>query len=94
MEQLVKKYTGKLISAGLAENPLVCGLDAEVVWNRSDDTIPILEQVLQGMNINSLICVEPAEPYLTIFHFLTNRCPEIITPGDCETRTFLHDIPV
>jgi ribulose-5-phosphate 4-epimerase/fuculose-1-phosphate aldolase len=94
MEQLVKKYAGKLIAAGLADNPLVCGLDDEVVWNRSDDDIPILEQVLGGMNINSLICVVPAEPYLAIFRYLTSRYPETITPGDCETRTFLHDVPV
>jgi ribulose-5-phosphate 4-epimerase/fuculose-1-phosphate aldolase len=94
VEQLVKKYAGKLISAGLAENPLICGLDAEIVWNRPDENIPILEQVLAGMNINSLICVEPAEPYLTIFQFLSDRYREGITPGDCETRTFLHDIPV
>ncbi len=94
MEQLVKKYTQKLISAGLADNPLVCGLDDEVIWNRYDNDIPVLEKVLDGMNINSLICAEPAEPYLTIFHFLTSRYPETITPGDCETRTFLHDVPV
>lgn len=94
MEQLVKKYAGKLIAAGLAENPLVCGLDDEVIWNRPDDDIPIFEQVLDGMNINSLICVQPAEPYLTIFRFLTSRYPETITPSDCETRTFLHDVPV
>lgn len=94
MEQLVKKYAAKLIAAGLAPNPLVCGLDDEVVWNRADDDILILEQVLAGMNINSLICAEPAEPYLTIFRFLSSRYPETITPGDCETRTFLHDVPV
>lgn len=94
MEQLVKKYVGKLIAAGLAENPLVCGLDDEVVWNRPDDDIKVLEQVLGGMNINSLICARPAEPYLTIFRFLTSRYPKTITPSDCETRTFLHDVPV
>ncbi|MCF8057317.1 MAG: class II aldolase/adducin family protein [Desulfocapsa sp.] len=94
MEQLVKKYAQKLISAGLADNPLVCGLDDEVVWSRHDDDILILEQILEGMNINSLVCAEPAEPYLTIFQFLTSRYPETITPGDCETRTFLHDVPV
>jgi len=94
MEQLVKKYARKLIAAGLAANPLVCGLDDEVVWNRPDDDIPILEQVLAGMNINSLICIEPEEPYLTIFRFLTSLYPETITPSDCETRTFLHDVPV
>jgi ribulose-5-phosphate 4-epimerase/fuculose-1-phosphate aldolase len=94
MEQLVKKYAGKLLAAGLAASPLVCGLDDELVWNRQDDDIPVLEQVLDGMNINSLICVVPAEPYLTIFQYLTKRYPETITPGDCETRTFLHDVPV
>lgn len=94
MEQLVKKYARKLIAAGLAANPLVCGMDDEVIWNRPDDDIPILEQVLGGMNINSLICVEPTAPFLIIFRFLTSRYPETITPGDCETRTFLHDVPV
>lgn len=94
MEQFVKKYARKLVAAGLAESPLVCGMDDEVIWNRPDDDIPVLEQVLEGMNINSLICVEPAAPYLTIFRFLTDRYPETITPGDCETRTFLHDVPV
>lgn len=94
MEQLVEKYARKVIAAGLAENPLVCGLDDEVIWNRPDDDIPILEQVLEGMQINSLICVEPAEPYLSIFRFLAGRYPETITPSDCETRTFLHDVPV
>ena len=94
MEELVEKYARKLVAAGLAENPLVCGLDDEVIWNRDDDDIPILEQVLQGMNINSLICAEPGEPYGTIFQFLSGRYPETITPGDCETRTFLHDVPV
>ena len=94
MEQLVRKYAQKLVAAGLAENPLVCGMDDEVTWNRPADEIPVLEQVLAGMNINSLICVEPAAPYLTIFRFLTDRYPETITPGDCETRTFLHDVPV
>jgi ribulose-5-phosphate 4-epimerase/fuculose-1-phosphate aldolase len=94
MEQLVKKYAGKLIAAGLADKPLVCGMDDEVIWNRSDGDIPVLEEVLGGMNINSLICAQPAEPYLTIFRFLSSRYPETITPGDCETRTFLHDVPV
>lgn len=94
MEELVKKYAGKLITAGLVENPLVCGLDDKLVWNRNDEDIPVLEQVLEGMNINSLVCARPAEPYVTIFRFLISRYPETITPGDCETRTFLHDIPV
>ena len=94
MEQVVKKYARKLRSVGLADNPIVCGLDDEIVWNQLSDDIPVLEEVLDGMNINSLICAQPVEPYLTIFRFLTSRYPETITPGDCETRTFLHDVPV
>ena len=83
-----------MIDAGLTASPLVCGLDDEVIWNRQDNDLPILEAVMAGMNINSLICAEPAEPYQTILHFLTTRYPDTITPGDCETRTFLHDLPV
>lgn len=94
MDELVKKYAARMITTGLAENPLICGIDDEVIWNREDGDIIILQQVLDGMNINSLICAEPAEPYLTILKFLTSRHPECITPRDCETRTFLHDLPV
>ncbi|MCB2181849.1 MAG: class II aldolase/adducin family protein [Desulfobulbaceae bacterium] len=94
MKQLVDKYTDKMIKGGLAEAPLVCGLDDEMTWNRQAPEVPILEAVMQGMNINSLICAEPAEPYQSILVYLTERYPEVITPGDCETRTFLHDLPV
>ena len=94
MEEIVNKYAKKIIEAKLADNPLVCGLDDEVVWNRNDDSLSILQVVLDNMSINSLICAEPAEPYRTIWQFLTKRYPYLITPGDCETRTFLHDIPV
>jgi ribulose-5-phosphate 4-epimerase/fuculose-1-phosphate aldolase len=94
MIELVAKYSRKLIEAGLADDPLVCGLDDEIFWNRSDDNTPVLEQVLEGMNINSLVCAEPAEPYRSILACLVRRYPETITPGDCETRTFLHDLPV
>jgi ribulose-5-phosphate 4-epimerase/fuculose-1-phosphate aldolase len=94
MKELVDKYTRNMIRAGLANNPLVCGLDDELFWNRVDEAIPVLGSVVQGMNINSLIYAEPAEPYQTILCYLAARYPEIITPGDCETRTFLHDLPV
>ncbi|HER63124.1 MAG TPA: rRNA adenine dimethylase, partial [Desulfobacteraceae bacterium] len=94
MKELVEKYTRKMIRAGLADDPLVCGLDDELFWNRVDEAIPILGCVVQGMNINSLIYAEPAEPYQTILRYLAERYPGIITPGDCETRTFLHDLPV
>jgi ribulose-5-phosphate 4-epimerase/fuculose-1-phosphate aldolase len=92
--KLLNKYGEKMSSAGLAENPLLCGLDDELYWNRQDDSIPLLNNVLNGMNINSLICAEPAEPYLSILQYLTRQRTETITPRDCETRTFLHDLPV
>jgi ribulose-5-phosphate 4-epimerase/fuculose-1-phosphate aldolase len=94
MKELVEKYAGKLIHAGLATTPLVCGMDDDVVWNRQDWDISILRTVLDGMDVNALACAEPAEPYRTILQYLTTRYPAVITPGDCETRTFLHDLPV
>lgn len=94
MKRLVDKYAGKLKIAGLANNPLVCGLDDEIVWNREGKEQEILQEVMTGMQINSLICAVPAEPYLTILRHLTFKSWGIITPRDCETRTFLHDLPV
>ena len=55
MIELITKYTGKMINAGLADNPLVCGLDDELYWNRADESIPVLNKGLEGMNINSLV---------------------------------------
>jgi len=94
VEKLVGKYAGKIVAAGLSEAPLVCCLDDEIYWNRADEASPVLERVMAGMNVASLVCAEPAEPYRTILRSLTRRHPELITPGDCETRTFLHDLPV
>jgi ribulose-5-phosphate 4-epimerase/fuculose-1-phosphate aldolase len=94
MKELVAKYARRLMRAGLAEAPLVCGLDDELVWNREDDRCAPLAQVVAGMHSTALICAEPAEPYRTILGFLAQRYPAVITPGDCETRTFLHDLPV
>jgi ribulose-5-phosphate 4-epimerase/fuculose-1-phosphate aldolase len=94
MINLLDKYTRKMRQAGLANSPLICGLDDEIIWNRDDESIPVLLQVMDGLNINSLLCASPAEPYNTILQFLVQRHPKIITPGDCETRTFLHDLPV
>lgn len=94
MKELVTKYGQKMINAGLANAPLVCGLDDELYWNQSNATTEVLEGVLEGMEINSLICAQPAEPYQTILQFLAESFPQTITPRDCETRTFLHDLPV
>jgi ribulose-5-phosphate 4-epimerase/fuculose-1-phosphate aldolase len=94
VKDLLEKYARKMLDAGLADNPLICGLDDEIIWNREGKGIATLEQVVEGMNLNSIICASPAEPYNTILQFLAERYPEVITPSDCETRTFLHDLPV
>ena len=94
MKKLVDKYAGKLSAAGLADKPLVCGLDDEIIWNRDDESIPILQKVMESMNINSLVCAVPSEPYRTILRYLAANANGTITPRDCETRTFLHDLPV
>ncbi|MGE4292563.1 MAG: class II aldolase/adducin family protein [Desulfovibrio sp.] len=107
MRRLVEKYEQKLLAAKLADPdnpPLLAGLDHELVWNREDAaTAPLraeLEQLFAALSINSLVFLRPAEPYATIMDLLAREAladnPDAarITPEDCETRTFLHDLPV
>ncbi len=102
MEELVQKYADKLIHAGLAESsgehqPLVGGLDDTLIWNRKAREQKVLEKVFQGLNINSLVFLKPVEPYSTLIRHLSSQAIAnngLITPKDCETRTFLHDLPV
>ena len=94
MKALVAEYAARMQAAGLAPAPLVAGLDDAVVWNRNGPETATLEAVLAGMQVSALVCAEPAEPYRTILGHLAARHPRAITPGDCETRTFLHDLPV
>jgi ribulose-5-phosphate 4-epimerase/fuculose-1-phosphate aldolase len=46
------------------------------------------------MNINSLLYAEPAEPYRSVLAYLSTSGRGCLVPTDCETRTFLHDIPI
>ncbi len=102
MEILVKKYAQKLVDAGLAAPsgpgaPLVGGLDQTLVWNTTAPEIPMLEKIFQHLNINSLVFLRPRFPYDLIIRFLAGRALKsggAILPRDCETRTFLHDLPV
>ncbi|MFC1566653.1 class II aldolase/adducin family protein [bacterium] len=95
MEKLVKKYSDKLIEHRLCEEdaPLVAGLDADLVWNRKDSMTDTLAEIFRCLNINSLIFSKPKEPYFSIINYLSNDV-SVIEPEDCETRTFLHSIPV
>ncbi len=102
MEILVKKYAQKLVDAGLAATagpgaPLVGGLDRDLVWNTTALETPVLEKIFQHLNINSLVFLRPGFPYDLIIRFLAGRALKsggTILPRDCETRTFLHDLPV
>jgi ribulose-5-phosphate 4-epimerase/fuculose-1-phosphate aldolase len=102
MDDLIRKYADKLIHAGLAVSegpgaPLIGGLDKALVWNRRAPEIPVLTTVFEHLNINSLVHLRPGPPYDRIIGFLSDRALKgsgRITPGDCESRTFLHDLPV
>jgi ribulose-5-phosphate 4-epimerase/fuculose-1-phosphate aldolase len=86
----------KLIHSGLVDPdaPLLGCLDAHLEWNRTDSKIFALENIFSQLNINALIFSQPAEPYRSIIDYLAETSDGIITPNDCETRTFLHDLPV
>ncbi len=95
MKKLIEKYNDKLFNHGLTEKdaPLIGTLDAEIIWNKTNKTTNILEKLFKTLNINSIIFSEPAEPYRTIIEYLTKTSNEVIYPEDCETRTFLHELP-
>jgi ribulose-5-phosphate 4-epimerase/fuculose-1-phosphate aldolase len=99
MEKLIAKYESKLVAQGLCDpgTPLICGIDADVTWNRTGGLTAELEKVARGLNINSLIFARPAGPMKSILDRVALESLDhdgVIRPQDTETRTFLHDIPV
>ena len=98
MDRLLKKYPDKMAAQRLVEpgEALIGVLDADIAWNRDSADIPALEEVISSLNINSMLFARPAEPYFSILNSLGEKCAGdgCIRPGDSETRTFLHDIPV
>ncbi len=78
-----------------AENALLGLADAKLDWSHPDDpACETLAPLFDHLNINTLIFAKPAEPYWTIIDYLAQNAVGSITPNDCETRTFLHDLPV
>jgi ribulose-5-phosphate 4-epimerase/fuculose-1-phosphate aldolase len=57
-----------------------------------------MEEVFAGLNISALLLARPAGAYQAVMVELARQAladgSRSITPGDCETRTFLHDLPV
>lgn len=96
MRTLLDKYAGKLTAAGLAPEggPLLAGLDAELEWNREAGETAVLAGLFDLLNINSLVFTPLAEPHKSLVEALAREAEGAITPEDCETRTFLHDLPV
>ncbi|HAR63965.1 MAG: rRNA adenine dimethylase [Candidatus Margulisiibacteriota bacterium] len=97
MERLIKKYVNKLIKSGLvnAEDVFFAGIDEQIVWNRTEtEHHEIFTTLFRHLTINSLLFSLPDEPYRTIINYLASKSYGAIYPKDCETRTFLHDLPV
>jgi ribulose-5-phosphate 4-epimerase/fuculose-1-phosphate aldolase len=99
MDKLVSKYTEKLIGAGLCNKgePLFGVIDDEITWNSIRPEIEPLDTVIRGLNINSILFSQIAEPYKSMIDYLAKDALKLdghIKPDDSETRTFLHDIPV
>lgn len=97
MKKLLDKYIKKMVQQGLAKEnrTLFLGLDAELESSRpSAAENTELGKVFDMMNISSLLYAEPDEPYRGIICCLSGQSEETLTPSDCETRTFFHDIPV
>lgn len=99
MINLLNKYSKKLSDQGICDEgvPLLGGLDADLVWNKEDSATTILKEVFDKLNINSLLFSPAKEPYASILNYLADNSEKdgwAIFPQDCETRTFLHDIPV
>ncbi len=97
MDRMIEKYADKLVDTGLVAPdapPLIGFLDAELIWNRADSRCDLLAPAFDHLNINSLLLARPAEPYRTIIDTLAADGQRTIYPEDCETRTFMHDLPV
>jgi len=96
MKRLLEKFTQRLETSGLVEagGALFGMADDCIVWNRDDPVRQTLAPLFSSLNINAVLFARPAMPYRPIIDFLAEREKNgLILPKDCETRTFLHDLP-
>lgn len=96
MQNILKKYTDKMVLAGLTDKGgALFGLHgAETLWSRKDKMCEALEAVMAAGDRQAILYAEPAEPYRTIIEYLAESSGDLIEPRDFETRIFLHDLPV
>ncbi len=96
MQEQVEKYLSKLIRHGLVQGPddaALYGLDDELYTNRHT-VAPEVRALFDLLNINSLIIARPEPLHWSIMGDLIRDDPSLICPCDCESLTFIHDIPV
>ncbi len=95
MDELINKYSQKLVEQGLADKKTIFfgARETEITWN-TQERYRELEKIFDSLNINSLLLAQPAEPYRSIIDYLMKNSSGVIHPSDSETRTFLHDLPV
>jgi len=92
----VHKYHAKLVGQGLVDTqgPVeLYGLDDEIYTNSTG--VPEEVAALFGrLNINSLIIARPNQVQWSIIQELSRLNQSLICPCDCESLTFIHDIPL
>ena len=99
MKDQIKKYARKLVDQALVDPPgsLIGGLDADLIWNRTDPWQPLLEEVVDGLDVTAILFARPTEPYFSLINHLVARMPagsRALCPQDNENRMFLHELPV
>lgn len=83
--------TGRTISA---QNLLEAGAAARENETALETASSFNTKTIIKTAIMNTVFFDPPEPYKTIILCLTENGSSLIKPKDCETRTFLHDIPV
>ncbi|GAB6125725.1 class II aldolase/adducin family protein [Humidesulfovibrio idahonensis] len=101
MTDMLAKYAAKLVAAGLCApgEPLLAALDAELSFSHAGDAHqPLAEAVIQGLGAAALLIARPMgacqQTMLALAEEALATGAGFVVPGDCETRTFLHDLPV
>jgi ribulose-5-phosphate 4-epimerase/fuculose-1-phosphate aldolase len=100
IDQLTK-YAAKLAQAGLCApgEPLLAALDDELCFSHArDPRQPLAEAVIHGLGASALLLAEPIGACQATMRALARQAlaqgESAVIPGDCETRTFLHDLPI
>ncbi len=100
MYELLKKYEKKLIQQGLCEPdaPLLGAMDDEMEWNRQGgEEAALLREIAEECSFSAMLFSPLREPLNSMVNLLCQNLPQgenHITPGDSETLTFLHSIPI